>query len=96
LPQCPADFRPKTAVEFQALAREANFAFLQALAFSPWSPEAVLRYENFLLQFNRLDDALLVAETCLKLDPYNGQVRGLAESLKKYKQQQLTTSVPPR
>jgi len=86
-PQCPAEFRPKTGPEFQALAREANFAFLQALAFSPWSPEAVLRYENFLLQFNRLDEALLVAETCLKLDPCDGQVRTLAENLRQYKKQ---------
>jgi tetratricopeptide (TPR) repeat protein len=28
---------------------------------------------------------LLIAETCLKLDPYNGQVRGLVESIRKYK-----------
>ena len=35
----------------------------------------------------RFDDALLVAETCLKLDPYNGQVRGLVENIKGYKKQ---------
>jgi hypothetical protein len=93
--ECPPEFRPKTAAEFQALAREANFAFLQAFAFSPWSPEAVLRYENLLLQSNRLDDALLVAETCLKFDPYDGQVLALANTLRQYKNQ-LTTSVPPR
>jgi len=28
-----------------------------------------------------------VAETCLKLDPYNGQVRGLAETVRNYKKQ---------
>jgi len=38
---------------------------------------------------------LLVAETCLKFDPYDGQVLALANSLRQYKNQ-LTTSVPPR
>ena len=37
------------------------------------------------MQQRRFDDALLVAETCLKLDPYNGQVRGLVDSVKGYK-----------
>jgi len=86
-PQCPPDYRPKTQVEFQALLREANFAFLQAFAFCPWSPEAVLRYAGLLLQFNRLDEALLVAETSLKFDPYNGQVLGLATNLRQWKKQ---------
>ena len=55
---------------------------MQAFAFSPWSPEAVFHYVNLLLQTNRLDDALLVADTCLKLDPFNEQVRGLANNLR--------------
>jgi len=42
------------------------------------------------MQSKRWDDALLVAETCLKLDPYNGQVRGLVENVKAYKQQSGT------
>jgi len=33
-------------------------------------------------QINRIEDALIVAETCLKLDPYNGQVVGLVNSLR--------------
>jgi hypothetical protein len=94
-PQCPPEYRPKTNAEFQSLAREANFAFLQAFAFSPWSPEAVIRYVNFLIQFNRLDDALLVAETCLEFDPYDTQVLGLANNLRQYKKQ-FSILVPPR
>ncbi|HYG33390.1 MAG TPA: DUF2723 domain-containing protein, partial [Clostridia bacterium] len=39
------------------------------------------------LQYQRVDDALLVAETCLKLDPYNGQVAGLVNNLQGYKSQ---------
>ncbi len=44
-------------------------------------------YVQFLLQLARLDDALLVADTCLKLDPENSQVRGLVQSIKGYKAQ---------
>ena len=61
--------------------QETDFAFKQAFAFCPYSPEAVFRYVNFLLQFNRLDDAMIVAETCLKLDPFNDQVKGLVNQL---------------
>src|SRR6266446_1469173 len=94
-PQCPPEYRPKTQAEFQGLLREANFAFLQAFAFCPWSPEAVLRYAGLLLQSNRVDDALLVAETSLKFDPYNGQILGLANNLRQWKKS-IVTSVPPR
>jgi hypothetical protein len=37
---------------------------------------------NLLLQTNRLEDALLVAETCLKLDPFNEQIREVAKNLR--------------
>jgi len=83
----PPEYRPKTNAEYQMVLREADFAFRQAFAFCPYSPEAVFRYAQLLLQQRRFDDALLVAETCLKLDPYNGQVRGLAENVKMYKKQ---------
>jgi tetratricopeptide (TPR) repeat protein len=86
-PQCPDEYRQKTAAGTQALIRETDFGFKQAFAFCPYSPEAVFRYINYLLQFSRLDDALLVAQTCLKLDPYNDQVRGLVKQLGEYKSQ---------
>jgi hypothetical protein len=84
-PQCPPEYRPRTNAEFQRLLKEANFACLQAFAFSPWNPEAVFHLANLLIQTNRLDDALLVTETCLKLDPFNEQVRGLANNLRSFK-----------
>jgi thioredoxin-like negative regulator of GroEL len=84
---CPPEYRPKSDAETQRVYREADFAFRQAFAFCPYSPEAVFRYAKLLLQYRRFDDALLVAQTCLKLDPYNGQVRGLVENVKAYKQQ---------
>jgi thioredoxin-like negative regulator of GroEL len=86
-PMCPAEYRPKSNAEYQRLLKETDFAFRQSFAFCPYSPEAVFRYAQLLLQLQRFDDALLVAEACLKLDPYNGQVRGLAETVKSYKKQ---------
>jgi thioredoxin-like negative regulator of GroEL len=69
------------------LVQETDFAFKQSFAFCPYSPEAVFRYVNFLLLFNRLDDAQIVAETCLKLDPFNDQVKGLVNQLQDFKKQ---------
>ena len=69
------------------LVQETDFAFKQSFAFCPYSPEAVFRYVNFLLLFNRLDDAQIVAETCLKLDPFNDQVKGLVNQLEDFKKQ---------
>ena len=82
---CRPEYRPKTNEEYQRVLKEADFAFRQAFAFCPYSPEAVFRYCQLLLQHRRFDDALLVAQTCLKLDPYNGSVRGLVQSIKSYK-----------
>jgi thioredoxin-like negative regulator of GroEL len=87
-PQCPPEYRPKSDTEFQRLFKEANFAALQAFVFCPHSTEAVFRYANVLLQSNRLDDALLVALTCLKLDPYSEQVVNLVKTLQGFKKQQ--------
>jgi hypothetical protein len=36
-----------------------------------------------LLSENRRKDALLVAQTCQRIDPANSQVRGLVEQLSK-------------
>ncbi len=85
---CPAEYRPKTNEEFQRMLKEADFSFLQSFAFCPYSPEAVFRYIHLLTQFNRVDDALLIAETCLKLDPYNGQVSDLVDRLREAKKQE--------
>jgi tetratricopeptide (TPR) repeat protein len=93
-PQCPPQFRPKTTEEYQRVLREAEFSFRQAFAFCPYSPEAVYRYINLLLPLNRFDEALLIAETCLKLDPYSGQMVGLVQNLRSYKGQQTGTPQP--
>jgi hypothetical protein len=78
----PRQYLPKTPEESARILREADFAFKQAFAFCPYSPEAVYRYVTLLANTGRLPDALVVAETCLKLDPYNGQVRNLVNGLR--------------
>ena len=83
----PPEYRPKSEAERQALLQEADLAFRQAFALCPDSPEAVFRYVTLLLQLKRPDDALLVAQSCLKLDPHNGQVRNLVDNIKSYKTQ---------
>ena len=97
-PQCPEEYRQKSTATTQALINETDFAFKQAFAFCPYSPEAVFRYINFLLQYGRLDDAMLIAQTCQHLDPYNDQVKTLVKNLRDIKDQssnrgQLETQV---
>ncbi|HEY5914980.1 MAG TPA: M56 family metallopeptidase [Verrucomicrobiae bacterium] len=75
----------KAPEEKQRMVKEADFAFRQAYALCPTSPEALFRYVNLLLTSNRLGDAILLAETTLKLEPQNTQVKGLAENLKNFK-----------
>jgi hypothetical protein len=64
------------------MIREADFAFRQAWAICPYSPEAVFRYVQLLMSQNRISDALLVAETAASIDEQNGQLRDLAKNLK--------------
>jgi hypothetical protein len=78
----PPEYLPKSQPESARMIREADFALKQAFAFCPYSPEAVYRYVTLLLNTGRVQDALLVAETCYKLDPYNGQVKDLVTHLR--------------
>ena len=91
-PQCPEEYRQKTAAGTEALKRETDFALKQAFAFCPYSPEAVIRYMNFLSQYGRLDDAILVVEICSKLDPYNDQWKGILKQLGEIKNQSAARS----
>ncbi len=84
---CPAEYRQKSPAAQAALIRETDFAFKQAFAFCPYSPEAVFRYINFLLSQGRFDDAILICETCKKLDPYNTQIEKTISDLKSFREQ---------
>ena len=93
-PQSATEYRPKSKAEYQRLLNEADFAFRQAFALCPYSPEALFRYVQLLLQLNRMDDAVLITETFLKVDPQNQQARGLLDNLRSYKKQSAATAKP--
>ncbi len=78
----------RTAEEQQRMFKEADFAFRQAFAFCPFSPEAVFRYVNLLASVSRWEDALMVARTCVEFDPENKGVRDLLEQLDRFAQGQ--------
>ncbi len=77
----PTDYLPRSAEYQQRLIKEADFAYRQAFAYCPYSPEVVYRYVQFLAAFHRYEDARLVAETCHKLDPNNEGVSAMAREL---------------
>jgi len=93
-PDCPPDYRPKNQAEYERIMKEADFTFKQAFAICPYSPEAVFRYVQLLWNQHRIDDALVIAETCKKLDPYNGSIQGLIGNLNAMKSQQASMSLP--
>jgi tetratricopeptide (TPR) repeat protein len=82
----------RSATERPRVTKEAEFAFKQAFAYCPFSPEAVFHYMDLLLHQSpqRIDDSILLLETCHKLDPYNGQISQWIEDLKRSK-----TGTPP-
>jgi len=78
----------RSATERPRVTKEAEFALKQAFAYCPFSPEAVFHFMNLLLNQPtgpRLDDALLLLETCHKLDPYNEQIIYYLDVLRKNK-----------
>ena len=85
----------RLSAEQQRMLKEADFAFKQAYAFCPYSPEAVFRYITLLVNVGRVDDALLLAKTSHKLDPYNAQIDGLISELEKIKKSQAGFAPPP-
>jgi thioredoxin-like negative regulator of GroEL len=87
-PDCPQEYRPRSEADSQRLLRETDFAFRQAFAFCPYNPEAAFRYVNLLCNLKRYDDALLVASTCQKLDPFNAQVGGVVKDLERLRDRQ--------
>ena len=81
----PPQYLPTNDAARQRMLKEADFSFRQAFAFCPYSPEAVIRYINLLAGMQRFDDALLVAETCRKLDPENPSIVNLVNQLQEVK-----------
>ena len=69
----------------------ADFAFRQAWALCPYSPEVVYRYVNLLLSEGRTADAVLVAQTAAAMPEMKGesgqQIRSLMEQFKFFQKQ---------
>ncbi|MGO9203327.1 MAG: protein O-mannosyl-transferase family [Limisphaerales bacterium] len=90
-----AFFMAKPPAEQQRLLKETEFALRQAFAFCPYNIEVVGHYIQFLANFHRFDDALLIANTCLELDPNNAQVAGIIKTIQTWKSQAPPTQAPP-
>ena len=82
----------KGPAERQRMQAAADFAFRQAFALCPSSPEVVFRYVNLLLQQGRPDDALLLVRAAKKIDPGNGQFENLARELDRIDRQRTDAS----
>ena len=72
--------------EKERMLKEADYAFRQAFALCPSSAEALFRYIGLLAEQRRLGEAILVAETAVKIKPENLQLPGWLEQLKRMKQ----------
>jgi len=74
--------RAATPGEQAAMKRAAEFAFRQMLALCPDEPENVKLYVEFLKEQKKVEDARLVLDTGLKLNPGSRRLARLADELK--------------
>jgi tetratricopeptide (TPR) repeat protein len=79
---------------YERLLREAEFAFKQAYAFCPESPEAVFKYVSLLASTGRFDDAELIVQTSLRFDPQNENLRLMEAQLKLERERQTRQPFP--
>jgi tetratricopeptide (TPR) repeat protein len=75
----------KSAEEKARTGKEADFAFKQAFAFCPSSPETATRYIQLLAELNRLEDAYLVALTLQKFDPASAFAQSIVDQVKAWR-----------
>jgi len=78
------------ATERARLIPEADFAYKQAFAFCPFSPETVSRYAQLLVLLNRVEDALLLTETALRFDTESIYLQQLRQQLRNHLQASST------
>ncbi|HVR34666.1 MAG TPA: DUF2723 domain-containing protein [Methylomirabilota bacterium] len=84
----PPQYRAGTPEQEQRLLQEAEFAYKQAFAFCPYSPEAVYNYVQMLATHTRFDEALALARTAAKFDPHNRSIVDLIQQLEQFRNQQ--------
>jgi hypothetical protein len=75
--------RQAKLLEKARMLEAADFAFRQAFALCPMSPEAVFRYVNLLVEEKRHDEALHLAGTAAKIDLANGQLDNLVREIER-------------
>jgi hypothetical protein len=90
----PPEYLAKSGAERGRMSREADFAFRQAFALCPASPEVVFRYVNFLVNQSqsRTADALAIAEVAVdahKGQPDADQFRYLVKNLEVMRNQEI-------
>jgi tetratricopeptide (TPR) repeat protein len=68
-------------VEKERMLAEADFAFRQAIALCPRSPEALFRYTSLLAWQGRTESAVPLVETALHLEPENVALLNLFQQL---------------
>ena len=73
------------ADERKRMYEAADYAYRQSYAMCPYSPEAMYRYVNLLIEHQRTDDAVLLVKTVLRLTPDDAQLRALLTTLEKYR-----------
>jgi len=88
----PPEDAPKSDAEKQRLSQVADFAFRQAFAICPFSPEVVFRYVNFLVNAGRKADALAIVHAAAMVDPNNATFRDLEKNLTQQIQIKVTAS----
>jgi hypothetical protein len=75
----------KSPREQKQMTTEADFAFRQAFALCPYSPEAIFRYVSLLVSADRIEDAIRVAGAARSLDLNNPQLENQVSELSRLK-----------
>ena len=71
----------KSEVERRLMDAEAEYAFRQAVAIGPASPDAVGRYARRLADSGKLADALRLAKLATAIDPDEEKLKPLLQDL---------------
>src|SRR5205823_5835132 len=66
----------------QRMLEEADFAFRQAFALCPRSPEAVFRYSSLLASQGRVEEAIVVVGAAQKIEPEHIVLTSFLEQFK--------------
>ncbi|MDX1951469.1 MAG: DUF2723 domain-containing protein, partial [Verrucomicrobiota bacterium] len=82
----------KSPQENARMFKEAEFAFKQSFAYCPYSPEAVYKYVQLLVNLSRSPEALMIVDTAIKFDPSNQAMYDLRRNVQQIAQQQAAMS----